>query len=114
MFEKTLNKVFARFIFCIIVVFFFVTGCGNDQEKKIEIDQVIHLQKTTLGVATIASGLNVPWEIAWGPDNTIWITEQSGTVSRIDPESGTKKVLLVIPSGLEKKDFGFTGNGLIS
>lgn len=112
MFEKTLNKVFARFIFCIIVVFFFVTGCGNVQEKKIEIDQVIHLQKTTLGVATIASGLNVPWEIAWGPDNTIWITEQSGTVSRIDPESGTKKVLLVIPQVWRKRTSGLLGMAL--
>lgn len=112
MFEKKLNKVFTGFIFYIIVVFFFVTGCRNNQEKKIAIDQMIHLQKTTLGVTTIASGLNVPWEIAWGPDNTIWITEQSGSISRIDPESGRKKVLLVIPNVWRKRTSGLLGMAL--
>ncbi|HZW71457.1 MAG TPA: PQQ-dependent sugar dehydrogenase, partial [Hanamia sp.] len=76
------------------------------------IDQMIHLPKTTLGVTTIASGLNVPWEIAWGSDNTIWITEQSGTVSRIDPENGRKKVLLVIPQVWRKRTSGLLGMAL--
>ena len=112
MFEKILNKVFGAYLFCIILIFLFLTGCRNDKEKEIPIDQMIHLQKTILGVTTIASGLNVPWEIAWGPDNMIWITEQSGTVSRIDPESGRKKVLLVIPQVWRKRTSGLLGMAL--
>jgi glucose/arabinose dehydrogenase/mono/diheme cytochrome c family protein len=112
MFEKPLNNIFTGFIFFIILILPFVTGCRNDKEKKVTIDQMIHLQKTTLGVTTIASGLNVPWEIAWGPDNTIWITEQSGTVSRIDPENGRKKVLLVIPQVWRKRTSGLLGMAL--
>jgi glucose/arabinose dehydrogenase len=42
----------------------------------------------------IASGLDIPWEIVWGPDNKIWVNEQRGVVSRIDPTTGTRKVLL--------------------
>lgn len=112
MFEKTLNKVSIGYIFCIGLIYLFITGCQNNKEKKVVIDQMIHLQKTTLGVTTIASGLNVPWEIAWGPDNTIWITEQSGIVSRIDPESGRKKVLLDIPQVWRKRTSGLLGMAL--
>ncbi|MGB4399742.1 MAG: PQQ-dependent sugar dehydrogenase [Daejeonella sp.] len=47
-----------------------------------------------LEATVIASNLEIPWEILWGPDNNIWITEQKGIVSRVDPKTGTKKVLL--------------------
>lgn len=54
------------------------------------------LAETGLAVSTVASGLDVPWEIAWGPDNWIWFTEQGGTVSRVNPLTGEKKLLLKI------------------
>ncbi|MEO6704822.1 MAG: PQQ-dependent sugar dehydrogenase, partial [Ginsengibacter sp.] len=60
----------------------------------------------------MASGLNVPWEIIWGPDNTIWITEQSGMISRIDPDNGRKKILLVIPNVWRKRTSGLLGMAL--
>ena len=44
------------------------------------------------GTKTIASNLNVPQEIAWGPDNQIWIAEHGGLISKIDPETGNKTV----------------------
>ena len=39
-------------------------------------------------VDTLVSGLDTPWEIAWGPDDMIWVTERRGTVRRVDPVSG--------------------------
>lgn len=42
----------------------------------------------------VASNLRIPWEIQWGPDNTLWTTERAGIVSRIDPESGRRSVIL--------------------
>src|SRR5688572_26370438 len=45
----------------------------------------------------LASGLEGPWEIAWGPDNMLWVTERLGKrVTRIDPGSGQKRVALTI------------------
>src|SRR5688572_12897028 len=38
--------------------------------------------------SVIASGLNHPWEILWGPDNHIWMTERGGRVSRLNPATG--------------------------
>ena len=49
---------------------------------------------TPLEVRTVVEGLEVPWEITWGSDNAIWMTERGGTVSRVDPESGERSVLL--------------------
>jgi len=41
----------------------------------------------------IASGLANPWEVAWGPDNMLWVTERTGKrIVRVDPASGAIKV----------------------
>ena len=36
----------------------------------------------------VKSGLNFPWEILWGKDNHIWMTERNGRISKIDPLNG--------------------------
>ena len=41
-----------------------------------------------LRVETLASGLDTPWDLAWGPDDFIWVTERSGTISRVDTANG--------------------------
>ncbi len=38
-----------------------------------------------------------PWEILWGPDNHIWMTERGGRISRVDPKTGELKPLLTLP-----------------
>ncbi len=49
---------------------------------------------TELEVDTIITGLNVPWEIQWGSDGHIWMTERQGIISRVDPGSGQRNILL--------------------
>ena len=45
----------------------------------------------------VASGLAAPWEVSWGPDNMLWVTERSGKrVTRINPATGKKKVAITI------------------
>ena len=45
----------------------------------------------------VASGFEDPWEVTYGPDGWLWITERVGKrVVRIDPASGTRKVALTI------------------
>lgn len=36
----------------------------------------------------LVKDLNFPWEILWGNDNMIWMTERTGKISRINPSSG--------------------------
>lgn len=42
------------------------------------------------------NGMDIPWEIIYGPDDHIWVTERKGLVSRINPVSKTKTVILDI------------------
>jgi PQQ-dependent dehydrogenase (s-GDH family) len=43
----------------------------------------------------VKCGLEMPWEITYGPDNAIWATESRGyRVSRINPQTGVSSVIL--------------------
>lgn len=39
-------------------------------------------------VRTVLKGLNYPWEILWGKDDHIWMTEREGKISKVDPSTG--------------------------
>jgi PQQ-dependent dehydrogenase (s-GDH family) len=40
--------------------------------------------------SVLVSGLAGPWEVTWGPDDMLWVTERTaGRIDRIDPKSGT-------------------------
>lgn len=81
----------------------------NKEEFTQEIDNNILLETSVLGVSVVADSLEVPWEITWGPDDWIWITEQKGIVSRIDPRSGEKRELLILDSVWTDRTPGLMG-----
>jgi len=54
----------------------------------------ITIGTTLVEVETVITGLDIPWEIIYGPDDHIWTTERKGIVSRINPTTGTKTVIL--------------------
>ncbi|MEZ4883651.1 MAG: PQQ-dependent sugar dehydrogenase [Chitinophagales bacterium] len=69
----------------------------------------LKLQTTTLTLRTIAQDLVVPWEILWGPDNWVWMTERRGNVKRVNPETGEVKQLLNIEDCYEQSESGLLG-----
>ncbi len=51
--------------------------------------------------SVLVSGLAGPWELTWGPDNMLWVTERTGKrVTRIDPATGNRSVAITISGGL--------------
>lgn len=65
------------------------------------------LDSSSLAITTVAAHLDVPWEITWGPDDWIWFTEQSGTVSKVHPVTGEQKLLLrIIPDVHRNRTLG--------
>ena len=45
----------------------------------------------------MASGLENPWEVTWGPDGYLWITERTAfRVTRVNPADGSRHVALVL------------------
>lgn len=63
--------------------------------------QEVVIGETTLTQRDVATGIQVPWEILWGPDDHIWITERRGNVLRLDPESGNYTTILNLQSQVE-------------
>jgi PQQ-dependent dehydrogenase (s-GDH family) len=45
----------------------------------------------------LADGFEAPWEITWGPDGWLWLTERvGGKITRVNPADGTKQVAVDI------------------
>jgi PQQ-dependent dehydrogenase (s-GDH family) len=45
----------------------------------------------------LATGLADPWEITWGPDGFLWVTEKAGkAVTRVNPADGSKTTVLTV------------------
>ena len=70
-----------------LLSFFFVSPVFYGQST-------ITLDSTVLESRTVISGLDIPWEIIYGPDDHLWVTERYGRISRIDPASGLQNVIL--------------------
>jgi aldose sugar dehydrogenase len=58
------------------IIFIILSACYfNQLPKKDNADVSKYTNASGVEATTIASNLDVPWEITWGPDNKIWITE---------------------------------------
>ncbi len=56
-----------------------------------------HVGPETFTRRVVASGLGNPWEVTWGPDGDLWVTERTAfRVTRIEPASGATHVALVL------------------
>ena len=53
----------------------------------------------------VAGALGNPWEITWGPDGFLWVTERSAfRVTRINPADGSKRVALTLEDAYQSVD----------
>ncbi len=51
--------------------------------------------------AVIASGLSAPWNLTWGPDGMLWVTERTARrITRVHPRSGEQHVAITIDEAL--------------
>lgn len=68
---------------------------------------------TTLDVRDVITGIDIPWEITWGPDDHIWFTERAGRVSRLNPETGVRTIVLNLTSTVyQQSESGMLGLAL--
>ncbi|HSU28969.1 MAG TPA: PQQ-dependent sugar dehydrogenase [Chitinophagaceae bacterium] len=57
----------------------------------------------------LTQGLQYPWEILWGPDNYIWMTERGGRVSRVNPVNGAVSPVFTISEVVTNNEGGCLG-----
>ncbi len=65
--------------------------------------------QSNLTTRTVATNLDTPWEILWGPDEFIWMTERMGKVSRANPYSGEVFEVIQISDVSEVGEGGLLG-----
>ncbi len=80
----------------IILLFAFCIGIINYTTA-----QDVTIGNTTLTQTNLVTGIQIPWEILWGADDHIWITERRGRVLRVDPNNGNTETILNIQSQVE-------------
>ncbi|MBC8145812.1 MAG: PQQ-dependent sugar dehydrogenase, partial [bacterium] len=68
--------------------------------------------QTNIQTRNVITGLDTPWEILWGPDNYIWMTERGGIVSRVNPVNGAKSVIATLGDVFELSESGLLGMAL--
>lgn len=65
-----------------------------------------------LRVETVVTGLDTPWDLAWGPDGQIWVAERGGRISRVDPSNGQRATAGQVPDVAESEESGLMGIAL--
>ena len=64
---------------------------------------------STVTVSALSAGLSHVWELAWGPDNFLWMTERGGRISRVNPVTGQVLLVLAVPDVTPTGESGLLG-----
>jgi PQQ-dependent dehydrogenase (s-GDH family) len=84
---------FMKFLPAILLITAAFSGLASAQDGP---DSVMRGTKE-FRKRVVVSGLAAPWELTWGPDDKLWVTERTGKrVTRIDPISGERRVAVTI------------------
>ena len=70
------------------------------------------MQAEDFTAAVLTSNLDTPWDLAWGPDGMIWVSERGGRVSRVDPASGRRHTAGEVAGVRESGEGGLMGIAL--
>ncbi len=95
------------YIFLIFIFLNTITSCGD---KGIANNAPVTPNK--IHSTVITNGLNYPWEIVWGPDDFIWMTERGGSISRVDPSNGEVHPIISIEEVRSRGEGGLLGMAL--
>jgi len=87
---------------CALMILLF-SQCSKDPKPAEPVD---------ITSKVLTENLTFPWEITWGSDNNIWMTERGGQISRVDPTTGTVTPLLNISDVVSNGEGGLLGMAL--
>ena len=77
--------------------------------KQSTIDNVIVQNPPAKNIRILKSDLNYPWEILWGKDDYIWMTERGGRISKLDPKTGNILFSASVPEVVSNNEGGMLG-----
>ncbi len=94
-------------IILVTLVFFYCSGDDNNTQNP-DPDPDPNPNPTN-ATTTLISTLSIPWELVWGPDDFLWVTERSGKISRINPDTGEQQVIQTITNVEQIQESGLLG-----
>lgn len=87
-----------------ILIFLILASC-----KKSSKSPEIEIQNPEIEIQMLSQNLSFPWELLWGPDDFLWMTERGGRISRINPSNGEISPLLTIHEVKSQGEGGLLG-----
>ncbi|HEX5654476.1 MAG TPA: PQQ-dependent sugar dehydrogenase [Chitinophagaceae bacterium] len=96
-----------KLILVFLVPLFFALQCRKNSSGS-----STNTEPAGIKDSVIVSGLSHPWEILWGPDQFIWMTERGGRVSRVNPNTGQVLPLITIAEVVSQGEGGLLGMAL--
>jgi glucose/arabinose dehydrogenase len=94
-----------KYLLCIGAIAIVSICCS----EKTQSNPPIMVGPVTIEDKILTQNLSHPWEILWGPDNFIWMTERNGKVSRVNPVGGAVTVVYTIPDVVSSGEGGLLG-----
>ena len=76
----------------LLLLLFILSAC---EKNKGNVDQE-GSANTDLKTEILTASLSYPWELIYGPDKYIWITERGGKISRLNTENGVVALVTTI------------------
>ena len=93
------------FSFVPFIIVFLTAACNTGNPSFAEENQ----PAADINVRVLANNLDHPWEIFWGPDDKIWVTERKGKISTVDPKTGKVTSLFTISDAKSRGEGGLLG-----
>lgn len=96
-----------KFALSIAALLILVSSCkkgkssGQEEEKP--------LPDVELKTREVATGFSHIWEMVYGPDQQLWVTERGGKISRVNPQTGAVTLLLNVPEVVSDGEGGLLG-----
>lgn len=81
-------------------------SCKKNKSASKEEEQ---LPDVELKTRVVNSSLSHIWEMVYGPDQQLWITERGGKISRVNPQTGAVTLLLNVPDVVSNGEGGLLG-----
>lgn len=88
---------------------FLITFYGCKKNKSSVNREQKQLADVELKTRVLSTGLSHVWEIVYGPDEQLWITERAGRISRVNPQSGVVTLLLNVSDVVANGEGGLLG-----
>src|SRR6058998_176603 len=89
------------------IVIFAMFGAAGDFDRS---GQAGNGPQEPFAMRVVATGLADPFQIIWGPDGFLWVTERTGgRITRVQPSDGLKAAAITIGEVIQ----GEGGNGLL-